>query len=346
MIQFLHQTMTHILKEIIADESKDSDVDGILVFGSYVKHTLHENSDLDIFLLDSTQNNYDQRKKNQQGIIIEFYRWPTHFFQRILYSNSANIYSKAFLFKIIREGNIVYDPKSILKESSIFVKNHEIPQTVICPLLSRTNDSSKLAFEYLNKQRNDLAELEIRNSFENLARLLLLKKKILDINPPKYYLPLLKNTYSYFFTIFCAVHNLQALNPIKIEKNIRQLKTWIQHLLSQHQTRQHQLAHVTVSTSLLNAQTELANAEDCLQKKNLEAAELQTRYASLYLVPLILKQEDKMSTMHQTIPQLLYSNHPYRQVFLSIHNCVKDNKTLRCYLEYLTHLISTLDPLN
>lgn len=343
MTQNLRETMTRILKNIITDESQDPNVNGILVFGSYVKQTLHENSDLDTFVLDSAHNSYRHIKKIRQGIIIEFNRWPTHFFQKILYSNKANIYPKAFLFKILTEGNIKYDPNSILQESKTYVKTHEIPQTSIYPLLQRSRDSLKYASKHIDKQRNLLAEIEIRISSENLARLLLLKKKVLDINPPKHYLPLLGTIYPHFFTIFCAIHNLQTLKSTQIERNIRQLKNWI---FTLHPKQQDSfLVHaISEPISLANAEIELANAEDCLRNNSLEAAELQTRYSALYLATLILDQDDTIIDPHQIITQLLQSNHTYRRVFLSIMNCYKDSDKLRCYLEYLIQLESKLSP--
>jgi predicted nucleotidyltransferase len=341
MTQNLWDTMTRILKNIVDEESRDANIDGILVFGSYVKQTLHENSDLDTFVLDSSHNSYQHMKKIRHGIMIEFNRWPTHFFQRILYSNRANIYPKAFLFKILTEGNIEYDPNATLQKARIYAKTHELPQTSIYPLLQRTRDSLKFASKHIDRQRNLLAEIEIRISSENLARLFLLKKKILDINPPKYYLPSLRKSYPHFFTVFCAIHNLQTLKSIQIEKNIRLLRNWIYTLHPQY--RDPSLIHaISEPISLTNAEIELANAEDCLRYNSLEAAELQTRYSALYLAALILNQNDTMINPHQIITRLLQSNHAYRRVFLSILNCNKESQKLRCYLEYLIQLESKL----
>lgn len=340
MTRSLRKTMTRILKNIIADERTDSSIDGIVVFGSYAKNTLHEKSDLDVFVLNSSQNDYYQIRKMRQDVIVEFYRWPTPFFRSILYSDKANIYPKAFLFKILREGEIKYDPQHILQKARTFVNEQSIPQISISPLLQRTHDSLELAFTHIDNQRNLLAEIEIRTSSENLGRLLLLRKQILDINPPKYYLPPLREIYPDFYETFCVIHNLTMLESAQIKKNVRQLKKWIAtlHLQDLHTCTKGK------STNLANAETELAHAEDCLRNHDYEAAELQTRYAAFYLGPLILHQNDTENSRHLNIARLLSSNHPYQQVLLSILNCIMNREQLQQYLEYLVQLKLQINP--
>lgn len=344
MTYSIRKTMTQILDKIVYNEREESNTDGIMVFGSYVKQSLHEKSDLDIFILDSSLNDYYQTRKYHQGITVEFYRWPTPYFRSILYSDKANIYPKAFLFKMLREGNIKYDPLQILQKARVYVRVHVIPQTSITPLLYRTRSSLELAALHIANQRDQLAEIEIRISSENLGRLLLLKKQILDINPPKYYLPLLRDAYPDFYTDFCIIHNIQTLEPLRIERNIYRLKTWISTLYPQHYSLENER---NKSTNLVNAETELANAEDCFRDKDYEAAELQTRYTALYLVPLILNQNGiEPSELHTTITRLPQSNYAYYRVLLSILNCYMNKEKLQYYLDYLNQLKAHMSLLN
>lgn len=341
MTHSIRKTMTQILNRIVADKRDESNIEGILVFGSYVKQYLHEKSDLDVFVLDSSLNDYFQTRQNRQGITVEYHRWPTPFFRRILGSDKASIYPKAFLFKILREGNIEYDPLQILYEARAYVRAHPIPQTSIIPLLKRALNSLELASSHITNQRDLLAEIEIRVSSENLARFLLLKKEILDINPPKYYLPLLRDAYPDFYSIFCIIHNLQMLESIQIKKNICRLQTWISTLYSQHYSPENGRHK---STQLANAETELANAEDCLRDKNYKAAELQTRYAAIYLAPLILHQNGiELCENQLNITRLLQCNHAYQRVLLSILNCYMNREKLQYYLNYLHQLKSHMN---
>lgn len=335
MTHSLQMTMTRILKNVVADERTDSSIDGIVVFGSYVKNTLHEKSDLDVFVLDSSHSDYYQIRKMRQGIIVEFYRWPTPFFRSVLYSDNANIYPKAFLFKILREGKIKHDPQGILQKARTYVSEQSIPQISISPLLQRTHDSLELASIHIDNQRYLLAEIEIRMSSENLGRLLLLRKHILDINPPKYYLPSLREVYPDFYDSFCVIHNLKMLKYVQIKRNVCRLKKWIATLRLQDYSSNVARGK---STNLANAETELAHAEDCLRNNDYEAAELQTRYAALYLVPLFFHQNDTENTPDLTIARLLRSNHAYQRVLLSILNCAMNKDQLHSYLEDLVQL--------
>jgi len=332
----IRKTMTQILYKIVGDEQEKSNIEGIVVFGSYVKQSLHEHSDLDVFVLDSSLNDYDHTRKNFRGVTVELYRWPTPFFQSILYSDEANIYPKAFLFKILREGNIKYDPLQILHKARAYVRVHTIPQKSIASLLQRTRKSLQLASSHIDNQTDFLAEIELRTSSENLGRLLLIKKQILDINPPKYYLPSLREAYPDFYNTFCFIHNLRLLEPTQIKKNICRLKTWISTLYRQHCSLNNS---GDKSTNLMNAETELANAEDCFRDKDYEAAELQTRYAAIYLASLILYQNVvEPSELHTDIALLLQCNHAYQRVLLSILNGSLNRAQLQYYLDYLRQL--------
>ena len=336
MTHSIRKTMTQILNKIVDYEQEESNIEGIVVFGSYVKQSLHEKSDLDVFVLDSSLNDYDHTIKNLKGVIVEYYRWPTSFFQSILYSDEANVYPKAFLFKILREGNIKYDPLQILHKAKSYVRVHTIPQTSITSLLLRTRKSIELASSHIDNQKDLFAEIELRISSEIFGRLLLLKKQIFDINPPKYYLPALREAYPDFYSTFCVIHNLLFLEPAQIERNICRLKSWISKLYLQFCSPENRGA---LSTNLTNAETELANAEDCFRDNDYEAAELQTRYAALYIAPLILRQNGvELSELHTNITRLLQTNHAYQRVLLSILNCYLNRAKLQYYLDYLSQL--------
>jgi hypothetical protein len=328
--------MTRILNKIVDDKQEESTIEGIVVFGSYVKRSLHKLSDLDLFVLDSSLNNYDHTRKNQQSVTVEYYRWPTPFFQSILYNDTANIYPKAFLFKILREGHIKYDPLQILHKARVYARVNALPHTSITSLLQSTRNSLEQASLYINNQQDLFTEIELRISSENLGRLLLLQKQILDINPPKYYLPSLREAYPDFYDTFCVIHNLLLLEPPQIEKNIGRLKTWISTFSQQNFSPKNDRDK---STKLTNAKTELANAEDCFRCNDYQAAELQTRYAALYLAPHMFHQNDLgPSEFHTKITRRLQCNHAYQQVLLSILNCYMNRSQLQYYLDYLRQL--------
>lgn len=336
MTHSIRKTMTRILNRIVENKQEESNIEGIVVFGSYVKHSLHEQSDLDVFVLDSSLNNYDHTRKNYQGVTVEYYRWPTSFFQSILYNDTANIYPKAFLFKILREGNIKYDPLHILYKARFYARVNALPNSSITSLLESTRNSLEQASSHIDNQQDLFTEIELRISSENLGRLLLLKKQILDINPPKYYLPSLREAYPDFYDTFCVIHNLLLLEPIQIEKNIGRLKTWISSLSQQNCSPKNGR---DTSVKLTNAITELANAEDCFRGNDYQAAELQTRYAALYLAPSIFHQNGvEPSELHTKITRLLQCNHTYQQVLLSILNCYLNRGQLQYYHDYLSQL--------
>lgn len=73
---------------------------------------------------------------------------------------------------------------------------------------------------------------------------------------------------------------------------------------------------------VINAQTELSNAQDCLENGDLEAATLQIRYSALFLMSFILRlhQGTPSNAPSRRLAELLQSRHPYGDVVKFVMN--------------------------
>ena len=94
-------------------------------------------------------------------------------------------------------------------------------------MAERSNRCLQLALRLLGKRRLEGAEIEIRRASEEVARVLLLEKNVLEIMPPKIYLPHLKKEATSFYRTFSEIHNLERIQRNEVETAIYNISKWL-----------------------------------------------------------------------------------------------------------------------
>jgi predicted nucleotidyltransferase len=89
-----------IVENYIAEVKKNYIVDAALLFGSYVKGTQHENSDIDVALVIDVKNKFDEIGK------LYAYTWniDTRIEPHLIYPEDFNRRDDFFINEIIRTG--------------------------------------------------------------------------------------------------------------------------------------------------------------------------------------------------------------------------------------------------
>ena len=102
------------LFQILEELKRDERVQGILLTGSYVYGTPHENSDLDIRIVTKDGSNWTDHESKKFGTLLHVYYNPSeivryYFELKRNVGDPANIHAWAY-------GEIVYDPNGIVTQ--------------------------------------------------------------------------------------------------------------------------------------------------------------------------------------------------------------------------------------
>jgi len=334
--------MSELVMDFVQKESQVEGVVGIVVFGSFVKAEVRETSDIDLLVLMEDAEAYSRTRQRANGILLEVYRWSLDFFGKPFQSEPVNAFQDAFCFAVMRSGRILYDPKGILHEFKRYAQTHKLSYSHLESLLERAEKSLDLAQNHLEKRKLEGAGIEIRRAAEELARALLLEMDILEIIPPKIYLPHIRKEIPTFYRTFCEIHNVEMIQREKVEAVIQHISRWRERIVKEiHRIGKEDW--LEQGGAIHGAQTELTNAQDCLENEDLEAAILQARYSAMLLMSPTLsilqgsrKSANPPSTRYY---ELLQSRHPYRHIVTSVMNFSRDRRRLEGYIEILGNVV-------
>ncbi len=327
-----------IIADFVKRESQDPRVIGILLFGSLIKRKTRRTSDIDLLVVRTDIEEYSRTKQIEEGIPLEVHTWPLELFERPFKHRTADALSYAFGFEVMLTSEILHDPRGILGEFKRHAETEKIPSSILDSLVEKAHEYLHLAKDLMESGELEGAEIETRRAAEELARAMLLRRHVLEINPPKNYLPHLRSEFPDFYEIFREVQNLQNLNTTEIELDISNISNWrsrtaeeIRRLGEEEQYK----------GAISGSETELSNAKDCLEDDDLEGARLQMRYSAIILATPILRlsQGTSPSSHSARYAQLIKSNHPYGDVMRSVMDFYGSEERLSEQTEILEELL-------
>ncbi len=286
---------------------------GILVFGSFVQGEIHETSDLDLLVLREDIADPSRTMNRDAGVLLEIYQWPRRLMQTTLGGEEGTAFSAAFLYAVLRRGRILYDPTGILAQAKNYAQTHPPPAPHVQSLVRAFRQGLALTDRRLARGELEGAEVELRKSVEYLFRVLLLERNVCEINPPKLYVPQIRRTLPALYPMFCDVQNLGTMERTAVEEALRLLTAWWE---SVRMDARQIPRESTLHPRIVDAQTELINAQDCIEAGDLAAAMLQVRYATLFLLSVILRRPRGLvdASPSDRLRDLRHSGHPFNAV--------------------------------
>jgi len=336
----LLERMSGLIDDIVRRRSQDEKVVGILVFGSFVGGKVRMTSDLDLLVVREDIEEWSRTRRKEKGILLEIHTWPLKLFGKPFLGEIGDPLSDAFRFEVMRAGRILYDPKGILQKFKRYAETHKLPSSHMKSLAEKAHKSLCSAQNLLERRELEGAELEIRKAAEELARVTLLEKDVLEINPPKTYLPHLRNEAPGFYSTFQEAHNLKNLQRNEIIATIQDISKWLERTVEEIRRRGKE-DWLKVGGAISGAQTELSNAQDCLENGDLEAATLQARYSAILVSSSIsrLLQGTSYNAPSTRYIELLQSRHPYGDVLTSVMDFSHDERKLKEYIQILENTV-------
>jgi len=266
---------------------QEKGVVGILVFGSFVTGEVRETGDLDLLVLREDVADPTRTMKREAGVPLEVYQWPRRLLQNTLGGERGTAFSAAFLYAMLRRGRILYDPNGILAQSRNYVQTHQLPASHVQSLVRALHQGLSVTHHLLARGELEGAEAELRKSVEYLARVMLLERNVVEINPPKIYVPWIRRTLPDVYPMFCDVQNLGTTERREVEAALRLVAAWRERAAMEAR----RIPRAAALHKLIDdAQTERANAQDCVEAGDLVAAALQVRYATFFLLPVFLRR--------------------------------------------------------
>jgi len=328
--------MSSLAESFVQRESQDEEVVGVVVFGSFAQGRVGERSDLDLLVVEKNLDKWTSTRRRVEGIDLEIYRWPLEPFSRPFLGIRGDTYLDAFLFRVIRTGKVLYDPKRTLGEFKRYAETHKLPSSHVKWLADKANESLHFARKLLGEEELEGAELKARRAAEELAGAVLLERDILDIRPPKCYLPRLRDEVPEFYVAFREVHNLGKVRRNTITAAISGISEWRDRVAEELRESGRE-EWLKLEGAISGAQTELSNARDCLEMGDLEAAALQTRYSAILVASSIARmlRGKTWGDPSMRIVELLRSDHPYGDVLRLVMGFSRDEQRIKEHVAIL-----------
>jgi predicted nucleotidyltransferase len=333
----LHHRMALRVNAFVQATSQEKGVVGILVFGSFVIGEVRETSDLDLLVLREDIAAPTRTMRRAAGVPLEVYQWPRRLLQNTLDGERGTAFSAAFLYAVLRRGRILYDPNDILAQSRNYVQTHQLPRSHVQSLARALHQGLSVTHHLLVRGELEGAEVELRKSVEYLARVMLLERNVVEINPPKIYVPWIRRTLPDVYPTFCDVQNLGTTERREVETALRLVTAWRERAAMEAR----RIPRAAALHKLIDdAQTELANAQDCVEAGDLVAAALQVRYATLYLLPVFLRRPRGTvdASPSEQLRALQQSRHPYGAVVTHVMQFTGDQRQLERQGSVVTRL--------
>lgn len=276
------QRMKLAVDAFLSEESVDKDVKGIFVFGSYPKGLVRPSSDIDLIVLHRSKR--DHTTFIHQNEILEcIYLTP---------EDMIRLVSRGMWIDIVLSGEILYDPDDVLKELKDKVTKWKWTSEQIGKQIEVSKEEIEKSKKMLNEQRPWDALQFTRNAATELMRATLMKNQQTEISLVHLcdLLDFTRLREKRLYQIVASLHDFTGISPLR-------LKEWI----SRIQVRRNEVEQKAIeklideldvqSTSellgkykstikrLRPSKTQLLNAENCLEKGDLEGALLHMRYS-------------------------------------------------------------------
>ncbi len=281
------ESMPKLLPDLVQTLQRNGDVVGVAVFGSYVRQSILDASDLDLLVVRRGPAAWSREGREMDGTILDVNTWPLKTLKRLFSGHAGNLLADAFLFEAFRSGKILHDPTGELGRFREYAHTHRIHSSHLTSLGRRISRGLDLAERLLEEGELEGAELELRKGTQDTSMALLLKKDLSRIHPPKAYLPQIRCNLPAFHEIIFDIENLEHVDRSWVEASIKSLREWRQRLMGEiaRQGRTEWLKKGAIRGTV----SELGNAESCLKRRDWEAAALQVRYSALLLASPVLR---------------------------------------------------------
>ncbi|MEM2594141.1 MAG: nucleotidyltransferase domain-containing protein [Candidatus Bathyarchaeia archaeon] len=250
---------------------------GSIVFGSLVKGTWRKSSDVDIILL-FNKCNYSRSVSFYGDLKFEVYNMPLKVFFSPFSGDGKNLFFDMFRLQVLRTGKILYERDNLLSQLFTKLREQRISRRYLDEALSKFYNLINAAEIYLSRGRIEKAELSLRDSSINLARALLMKINIPEINTPRLLIPHLRERSPELYEVIREVYGLNYVGRNEAETRIREVKETLNNIKRRFKR------NIRLKGVIDMVENELLSAEDCLEDGDYDSAILQAEFSQSILI--------------------------------------------------------------
>ncbi|MEM2514505.1 MAG: nucleotidyltransferase domain-containing protein, partial [Candidatus Bathyarchaeia archaeon] len=245
---------------------------GAIVFGSLVKGTWRRNSDVDVMLL-FNKCNYLRSVNFHNGLKFEIYTMPLKMFFAPFSGNRRNLFFDMFCLQVLKSGEILYERDHLLSQLFAKLRRQKILRGYLSEVLNKAHGLINAAEKYFCRGHIGDAELNLRDASINVARALLIKINVPEINTPRLLIPHIRRRFPEFYKVLREVCGLDEVEKDEAEARIKEVKEMLGDVYCKFGK------DVWLKGIIDRAESELLSAEDCLEIGDIDSAMLQAEFA-------------------------------------------------------------------
>ncbi|MCX8171009.1 MAG: nucleotidyltransferase domain-containing protein [Candidatus Bathyarchaeota archaeon] len=269
---------------------------GAIAFGSLVKGSWRESSDVDIMLL-FNECDYSRNIKIYDGLKFEVYNMPTKIFFSPFSGDGRKIFFDMFRLQVLESGKILYERGCSLSRLLVESRGRKIPCRYVDAALNRDHNLINAAEKYVYKGHIGKAELKMRGASINLARALLMKAGISEINTPRLLIPHIRRKFPEVYSVLREIYGLNGVGKSEVEDKIEGIRETL------NSVRRKFEKNLGLEGVIDRIGSELSSAEDCLKIGDHDSAMMQAETFELMLVKNLSRHTEYPA--HMPIPRNL-----------------------------------------
>lgn len=217
------------LSETVDEWKKKNQVNGILVYGSYVRGTVTANSDLDICIIWNKEDAPAKLLAEYKGTRIDMTFLSSQTVEDVLSKKTADSFVVAEVMCRFKGARIVYDTGGMLKKWQERVSGFKWPQNIVGALKAQAVESLTNASRLLEQGEDSMsATYVLRNGLFDLGQVLLMKNDIFCIIKPSEVLNEIRMLDPMTYGLFLRTFKLKGLEEEDLRGILGDVKHWIE----------------------------------------------------------------------------------------------------------------------
>ncbi|MFQ6089256.1 MAG: nucleotidyltransferase domain-containing protein [Candidatus Methanofastidiosia archaeon] len=298
--------MNREIKRIIDKKiSGEKEILGAFLIGSVARGEYNERSDIDLVFI---KRRFQPRKKERmKGRVVDCIYFPLDFFKSSL--SSSNVIQKGAVVFWLKNCRILYDPENEIKGLVERVKGFRFSKKEIGDQLKLALVNLKRCENFIQRGRLIEALSHLRLSANFYANSILMSKNETLLIPPKNLEVNLRKTD--FYDLFLRIHSIRDVLKDELEENLK----WLDRGIKDRYSKYKKTSRIQKETKgrFEGMKSELENAFDEFEKKNLKGSLLQLRYSLDLFIDVFLIE--KMRVLSEEISERIECLRHFQELF-------------------------------
>jgi predicted nucleotidyltransferase len=250
----IHERFNTALKDTAKEWKQHESVDGIFVYGSYVKGTITANSDLDIGIVWNGDDAPVRLMSTHKEVVIDMVFMTINEVEAVLDGSSEDVYKISEVVNRFRASKVLHDTNKMLENWQNRVHEYVWSDEVINSVKNRALEELERGERFLENNDIESAIYEVRDGLLHLGRVIVMTNNIFTLHKPAEVLIEIRMIDPMTYKLFLRTFKLKGLNEPKLLNILEEIKGWLE-------KTEKELEEVSSDSQLLEATGLLAQAQ-------------------------------------------------------------------------------------